>query len=101
MAILVMMSFLSFYLEHLKTANEVNANLRSKEELFTFEARLILDLKCRLLNDEVLENYYLDGYLVDIYQKANTYQVFWQMIGIELIVEDRQIINYELIPFDK
>ena len=99
-SILVVMSFLSLYLHHLNSANEVHIALKERNAIFAKEATLILHLKCQLLNYGSLNDFVLDGSVVNIYTKGNAYEVYWRDLILELEIYDREIYDYTLIAFD-
>lgn len=97
---MAVMSFLLMYQNHLKTASEVYDNLRAKEEVFIQEARVVLFMKCALLNGWDMHDLNLDSYAVDIFQNGNTYRVSYEDIVIDLEISEDKLYDYELISFD-
>lgn len=98
---LVMMSFLSLYLLHLRSVNESLINLRQREKIFEKEAEIILSMKCELLNNNQLDSSCGLDESMQIIKLNDRYRINYNGITLELKVVDNKIYDYELIAFDK
>lgn len=91
------MAYLTLHLDHLRTMNEVCLNLQKEDESFMQEAKLILDLKCRLLNDDLPEGYYLNGYYVDINQTGDNLTTTYAGKTYRIQSVDNELYDYDVI----
>lgn len=99
---MAMISFMTMYLNHISSLDIVLTNLLRKEEVFILESKLILNVKCELLNSgDEFKSFYLDGALVDVSIINGGYRLIWGEIIVDISVNENKIYDYELIAFDK
>ena len=80
--------------DYLYKANEVYYNLKEYENTFASEAKAISYAKCILLRNEELEDFYIDGLYVSVYQTSKGYELLFNGYVTEIEVYDKQIVDF-------
>lgn len=79
----------------IKTKNTL-INLKNFEESFSDETKVIWRAKCLLMQNEELDDYYVDGIYVSVYRTSSGYNLKYMGYNVDLTVYDKQIIDYTI-----
>ena len=77
-------------------ANETYLNLKEYEKLFEKEALVISHIKCALLQEVAIEDYYAGNIYVSVHECADGYDLYFDGYMMHLEVVDKQIVDYVL-----
>ena len=91
-----MMAIIAAKSDYIYKANLIYANLIKHEEVFEIEAQIISHVKCSLLRNEKLDDFYISGIEVDVYQTSNGYELYFDNYHIDIQVYDKQIVGFEI-----
>ena len=90
------MSIVTAKADYIRKANEVYLNLRSFEEVFSKEAKVISHAKCLLLREESLSDFEVGGIRVRVFQTVNGYDLYFENYVLSIVTYDRQIIDFQM-----
>lgn len=82
--------------DFISKANNVFYLLKSYELSFEKEAKIINNVKCLLLQNKEIEDFYVDGNCVNVENIGDSYLLFYDSYMFELKVQDKRIINFEI-----
>ena len=80
--------------DYITKADMAYANLEKFEEVFEAEAKVIDHFKCLLARDEEIEDFYVDGIYVAVYQNNEGYELHFLDYRMSLSVYEKQIIAF-------
>lgn len=92
----LMMSIIAMKSEYISCANKVYNNLQEVENIFEKEAYVLSYVKCLLLKEEELDDFYINGINVNAYEISNGYELCFDGIVMNIETYDKQIINFEI-----
>ena len=81
---------------YLYSANNVYENLKTFEENFEMEAKVINYAKCELIRNDSLQDFEVDGIAVRVYDYNNRYELYYDCYKMSIEVNDRQIVYFEI-----
>lgn len=90
------MSVVSLKSDYIFKANSVYSNLLEVEEQFEKQAYVLSYVKCILLREEELEDFYINGISVSVYQTSNGYELYYEGKTLDIEVYNKQIIDFKL-----
>lgn len=79
--------------DYIASANKVYFNLKEYEDILQKEIQVINYVKCRLLRDEALEDFCVDGVAVAIYGKGDVYDLYFDVYRLRIAVYEKQIVS--------
>lgn len=82
--------------DYIESANTVLFNLNEYEDSFEKLAYVLNYAKCKLIRNEELGDFYVNGIYVSCFSKGNTYDLYYDDFKLTIEVYDHQIIDYEL-----
>lgn len=82
--------------DYLKTANDVYYNLQENEKIFESEAIVLNYIKCMIIRNEEIDDFYVDGIYVNVYENSNGYELYFEDYVMNIDVYDKQIINFDI-----
>lgn len=82
--------------DYISKANEAYYNLRQYEEIFYKEAQIIDYVKCELLRNEDIDDFYIDGCMVSVNNTVNGYNLFFEDYKMNIEVYEKQIVGMAL-----
>lgn len=82
--------------DYLYTGNSVYDNLREFENIFEEEAYVISYAKCALLRNEELDDFYINGISVSVYENSSGYELYFDEFKLDIEVYDKQIIDFSI-----
>ena len=71
-------------------------NLIKHEEIFDIEVQIMSYVKCALLRNEELDDFYINGNTVSVYHTSNGYELYFDDYKIDVDVYDKQIIDFKV-----
>ena len=71
-------------------------NLQEFQDHFSLEAKVIWHAKCILMQNEDLDNYYVDGVYVNVDNINGGYQLRYLDYIVDITVFDKMIIDYTI-----
>ena len=72
------------------------ANLQDHEQAFEMEAQVLSYVKCALLRNEDLDDFYIYGSVVSVYQTSNGYELYFDDYKMNIDVYDKQIVDFSV-----
>ena len=94
--LLMMMNLIFNKIDYIISANTIYNRFRQSQDSFYKQALIIEKAKCMLLQDDNLENFYVDGCFVSVYSYGNRYGLYFDNYCIEIDVYERQIISMKM-----
>lgn len=91
-----MMSVILAKSDYLQSANNVYYNLQENERLFELEANVINYVKCSLLRNEEIDDFYVNGIYVETYETNNGYELCFDDYVMNIEIYDKQIIYFDI-----
>lgn len=82
--------------DYIEKANSAYINLINYEEVFEIETQVIDYVKCALLRNDELDDFYIDNYLVSVYHNGNEYDLYFANYEMEIEVYDKQIVGMSM-----
>ena len=82
--------------DYIRKANEVYLNLRSFEEVFAAEAKVISRAKCLLLREGSLSDFQAGGIFVRTCQSVEGYDLYFENFVLSIVIRERQIIDFQM-----
>lgn len=89
------MSIVILIADYIITANNIYINLDEFYDDFALEAKIINEAKCLVAND-MLEDFYVDGYLVSVYKDGSDYVLSYNGLDMAIKVEDKMITYLDI-----
>lgn len=71
-------------------------NLNDYKDSFYYIANIINKAKCTLIQNEELDDFMIDGRIVNVYTNSEGYDLYFEKYKITLVVYDSMIIDYEI-----
>lgn len=90
------MSVIAAKSEYIYSANSAYSNLQEYEEIFEKEASVISYLKCALLRNDDIDDFYVNGIGVNVYETSSGYELYFDSYVMDVDVYDKQIIDFEV-----
>ena len=90
------MSVIAIKSDYIEKANEAYCNLEEYQHIFEKEAYVISYAKCLLLQQNDLQDFYINGIGVNVYKHSNGYELYFDNYVIDIDVYDKQIVNYKI-----
>ena len=91
-----MMSLIAAKSDYIFKADQVYRNLREFEESFESEAQVINYAKCVLIRKEELEDFYVNGISVSVYENHDGYELHYLDFVMDISVYEDQIIAFDV-----
>ena len=91
-----MMSVIIAKNEYIICANKAYANLKEYEDILEKEISVISYVKCCLLRNETLQDFYINGIAVTVYGDNDSYDLYFDDYRLKIDVYDKQIVNSTL-----
>ena len=82
--------------DYIEKANNAYINLRNYEEIFEMETQIIDHVKCALIRNEELDDFYIDDCLVSVYRNGNEYDLYFANYEMEIEVYEKQIVGMSM-----
>ena len=86
-----------YHSDYIKTANTVYYHLNEFKDVFYLESRVINYVKCELIQNKQLEDFYVDGIRVIVYGYNDQYDLYFSDYKLTIYVYDRQIIDFQML----
>ena len=77
-------------------ADLVYQNLRDFEKRFDSEAKVINYLKCALMQNVEISDFYVDGIYVSVYERGNGYKLYYEDCLLDVSVYEKMIIDFSI-----
>lgn len=90
------MTVIAIKADNIYCSNETLVNLRDYEKSFTYEALVINYVKCVLMKNEELDDFFIDGISVNVYRNNYGYDLYFEDYKLELTVYGKQIVDFSL-----
>ena len=90
------MSLIAAKSDYIYSANTAFSNLQECEEIFELEANVISYFKCMLLRNDEIDDFYINGIYVSVYETPDGYELYFDSYEMNIDVYDKQIINFEV-----
>ena len=90
------MSLIAAKSDYIMKADIVYQNLQEYEEIFESEALVINHLKCLLLREEDIDDFNVEGIIVNVYNSSDGYQLFFENYVMEVSVYEKQIVSFSV-----
>lgn len=90
------MSIVALKSDYIISANKAYANLEESESLFEEEVYVLSYIKCALLREEEIDDYYINGIYVSVYDTNNGYELCFNGYKLDIEIYDKQIIDINL-----
>ena len=94
--LLIMMSIVFLKIDMIIGANTIYDRLKSFQDVYKKESAVIEYAKCMLLHDGYIEDFYIDGISVDVYQYHDSYSLYFDDYCIDIDTYERKIISLNL-----
>ena len=91
-----MMTVVAVKSDYIYSANTVYQNLREMEDAFYEEAQVVNYVKCVLLRNEELDDFYIGGVVASVYKKGDSYSIYFDKYVLDLDTYGKQIIDINL-----
>lgn len=91
-----MMALIAAKSDYIEKANLAYSNLEKHEEIFEVEAEILSYVKCSLLRNEDLDDFYTYGTSVYVYQTSNGYELCFNDYQMYIEVYDKQIVDFSV-----
>lgn len=82
--------------DYIIAGNEVYSNLKEYETVLAREAHILDYVKCVLLREETLEDFYTYGTYVFVYEVTNGYTLYFDDYRLDIEVYEKQIVSTNL-----
>ena len=82
--------------DYIVKANEAYYNLREYEDMFYKETQIIDYLKCALLRNDNIDDFYIDDCLVSVYHIAGGYNLFFDDYKMNIEIYEKQIVGMSI-----
>ena len=82
--------------DYITKANAVFYNLQEYEDIFYMEAQIVDYMKCHLLRNDVINDFYIDNCLVNVYTNGNEYNLYFDEYRMNIETYEKQIINVNI-----
>lgn len=82
--------------DYLSSANEVYYNLKTYEDDFDIQTKVITTFKCMLLRNEEIKDFIIDGIYVNVYDNENNAILYFNDYILRVDISDKQIIDYDI-----
>ena len=82
--------------EYIYSANSVYSSLREYVGIYKKEAYIINYLKCALLRNEDIGDFYFDDCYVDVNKNSDGYDLYFDNYVMNIEVYDKQIIGADI-----
>ena len=91
-----LMALIAAKSDYIYKANMAYANLQDHEQVFEMEAQVLSYVKCVLLRNEDLDDFYIYGSVVSVYQTSNGYELYFDDYKMNIDVYDKQIVDFSV-----
>lgn len=94
-----LMSVIAAKSDYIYSANTIYSNLRKNEETFAKEAYVLSYVKCALLRNEELDDFYINGISVAVSNISGGYNLRFSSYSMDIEVSDKQIIDFSVVQY--
>lgn len=71
-------------------------NLEEYEDIFAQEAEVMSYAKYTLLRNEELDDFFIDGIYVSVYENSDGYELYFNGHVLNIEIFDKQIVDFDL-----